>query len=148
MRANQQSEKRKHVFPHWHFLCVLRIRCGFLSVVRHTVLLLMWSPSLGTPCRALPSAEKGFEFLACLEAQVPLVIWDLLQETFSCRGSIWEVKKLHRANDPFISVDRMLLNLDLGHMLGFCVVFCSHALSKGSFILSGSNWFVEEGQFV
>lgn len=35
----------------------------FLSLVWPVILLLMWSPSSGTPCRALPSAEKGFEFL-------------------------------------------------------------------------------------
>lgn len=35
----------------------------FLSVVQPTVLPLMWSSSVGTRSRALPSAEKGLEFL-------------------------------------------------------------------------------------
>ena len=49
-----------------------------------------------------------------------------------CSGSAREVKKLHRANGPFISVDRTLVNLDLGHRPKLCS-------SKYSSILSGSK---------
>lgn len=80
--------------------------------------------------------REAQSFLACLEARVPEVIWDFL-ERLCCSGSAREVKKLHWANGPFISVDRTRANLDFFHTLRFCVVVHSLACRKHSLALSG-----------
>lgn len=58
------SEKKTNVFCYWCFFCILcEYRVLLLSILQPTVHPLMWSSSLGTRSRALPSAERGLEFL-------------------------------------------------------------------------------------
>lgn len=76
---------------------------------------LIWSSSLGTRSREFfffrHAAHLRWSGICC--------------EILCCvAAAIREVEESHGANGPFISADRLLVNLDLGHMLRLCVVVC------------------------